>query len=502
MSSEPPTLGGPSDQHNLYHSFPNNEIPQDDAPSRKRPRYLGTTDSSEQPWLTNKFSKYPTNDRFGGQLNISPMDSVSIHTVHGNSSRVPELQPAINLPGKSRILEYQPGPVHERVTIKQRKFMRRWYKGFLGERGQQAYLSNDHVKALATLIDLRPQTVHNWICQNLIDPSGSAQPEEAFIFTGLDQEASLESGLQTPNGPDTSNSNENSHLSREIIQLIESHVETCNNKRARSDGRRRVNVGKYECTFGCGYRTKRAFDWKRHEENHQPQNFWLCSVCRQREMPRYFLVHRNDKLLKHIQDKHAGYNPEDAVKSSEVAYKANFKLQCGFCGHTFESWEERNKHILQHFDGEGGAALSMSQWRDPWYDEEEEDSDEDQNSSSSSSSGDSSDDEDPDQHDATGGAWGESGTRGSQQPPNKRFSSSRGRGGTTSQSTREGDYYARDSGTNFTTHSHSRSVSKVLSSMRRNYSSTRLSPITYSVVGENAKQKRQGIVPIWPSRLL
>jgi hypothetical protein len=45
-------------------------------------------------------------------------------------------------------------------------------------------------------------------------------------------------------------------------------------------------------------------------------------------------------------------------------------------------------------------------------------------------------------------------------------------------------------------------MSKVLGSMRRNYSSTRLSPITYSVVGENAKQKRQGIVPIWPSRLL
>jgi len=195
MPSEPPTLGSPSDQHNLYCSFPSNEIPQDSTPSRKRPRYSGTTDSGEQPWSTNKFSKSPTNNQFGRQLNMSSIDPVSIHTVHGNPSRVPELQLAIDLPGESKSLGYQLGPVYERVTIKQRKFIRRWYKGFLRERGQQAYISNDHVEALATLIDLQPRTVHNWICRNLMDPSGSTQLEEVFIFTGLDQEASLESGF-------------------------------------------------------------------------------------------------------------------------------------------------------------------------------------------------------------------------------------------------------------------------------------------------------------------
>jgi len=173
-----------------------------------------------------------------------------------------------------------------------------------------------------------------------------------------------------PNETVTLNSNGNDHLPREIIQLIESHLETCSNKQARNNGRRRGNAGKYDCTFNCGYRTKRAFDWKRHEENHQPQNFWLCSVCSQQEIPRYFLVHRHDKLLKHIQDNHETYNLEDVVKSSEVAYKASFKLQCGFCGYTFKSWEERNKHILQHFDSEGGAARSMSQWREPWCDDD------------------------------------------------------------------------------------------------------------------------------------
>ena len=322
---------------------------------------------------------------------MPPMDPISIHTPYNSPSRFLELQSTINLPRESRSLEYQPGPAQERVTIKQRNFIRRWHRGFLGKRGQQAYLSNNHVKALATLIDLQPQTVHNWICQNSMDLSGSTQPEEAFLFPGPDQ-APREYSSQTPNGPDISKPNGNSHLPREIIQLIESHVEACNNKQVRNEGRRRVNVGKYECTFSCGYRTNHAFDWKLHEESHQPQNFWLCTVCSQ-EKRTIFLVRRADKLLKHVQDKHADSNPRDVIKSSKLAYKARFQPQCGFCGYAFNSWEDRNNHILCHFDGEDGVTRNMSQWREPGYYEDSKGSASNQDSDDSdelSSSDDSS----------------------------------------------------------------------------------------------------------------
>ncbi|OCL03595.1 hypothetical protein AOQ84DRAFT_255723, partial [Glonium stellatum] len=238
------------------------------------------------------------------------------------------------------------------VTLEQGNFIRKWYKIFIKEKGQQAYLSNEHYNALATLIDLDPQTVHNWIGQNLMTPDVGVSPENTIFPPRLDQDAPTQPTLRIPNRPDTQASSEHSQLSKEIIRLINNHVEACNSKRAKTDGRRRVNSGKYECTFNCGYRTKRPFDWKRHEENHQPQNFWLCSICSQGERPSNFLVHRNDKLLKHIQDKHTGSTADDVIKSSEIAYKASFKPRCGFCGHDFEAWEERNKHILQHFDDE------------------------------------------------------------------------------------------------------------------------------------------------------
>ena len=57
-----------------------------------------------------------------------------------------------------------------------------------------------------------------------------------------------------------------------------------------------------------------------------------------------------------------------------MAYKASFKPQCGFCGYAFKSWEDRNKHILYHFDAKGSETRNMSQWREPWYNEDSEES--------------------------------------------------------------------------------------------------------------------------------
>ena len=301
------------------------------------------------------------------------------------------------------------------TTAKQRNFMRVWYEGLRRERGSMTPLSKEHVSALATLIDLQPQIVHNWITRNLI--TGANKDEQAAnrslanttisdpqtptssISENVNGAAEVTPGKKhkfIPGGPGgdgryieidivepAGGKGENhktptKNISSETLQLIENHIRACNSRRRKVDDRRRANTGKYECTFNCGYRTKRAFDWKRHEESHQPQDFWLCSICNQEERTD-FLVHRTDKLRMHIQNKHASSNLEDVVKSSELAFKAGFKSQCGFCGCTFEFWEERNKHILYHFDAEGRAARNMSQWREPWYDDDSDEytSDED-----------------------------------------------------------------------------------------------------------------------------
>ncbi|KAF2490755.1 hypothetical protein BU16DRAFT_433932, partial [Lophium mytilinum] len=143
----------------------------------------------------------------------------------------------------------------------------------------------------------------------------------------------------------------NDRLPQNVRQAIEKYVEACSKKRARGDGRRKVNNGRYACTADCGYLTKRPFDWRRHEETHQPQEFWLCEICRTAFPPKMVLVSRGDKLRPHIKNDHPEDDADDVVEQSKQDYVADFKRRCGFCGDRFESWDSRNTHILAHFDG-------------------------------------------------------------------------------------------------------------------------------------------------------
>jgi len=66
------------------------------------------------------------------------------------------------------------------------------------------------------------------------------------------------------------------HLPPTTIDLVEKYVKAC--RCTRNKGSHPVNTGPYKCTFGCGHRTKRAFDWRRHEETHEPQGTGTESV--------------------------------------------------------------------------------------------------------------------------------------------------------------------------------------------------------------------------------
>jgi hypothetical protein len=137
-----------------------------------------------------------------------------------------------------------------------------------------------------------------------------------------------------------------------MATLINNYVLACQRPRPKLDQRRSANTGPYRCTFGCDYRTGRNSDWRRHEESHEPQALWLCELCCQIDPLRPFLVNRKDKFLSHVKARHNGYRPEEVLVTSRVPFAPKI-AECPYCyaGLTPKnwSWDERCKHVLQHF---------------------------------------------------------------------------------------------------------------------------------------------------------
>ncbi|UJO19247.1 Serine/threonine-protein kinase Nek7 [Fulvia fulva] len=119
-------------------------------------------------------------------------------------------------------------------------------------------------------------------------------------------------------------------------------------------------AGKFRCTWGCTYSSDSRFDWERHEESKQPQNFWACISCRGSDTGASFITHRRDKLFPHIHSMHPTEesNKDQLREKSKVQYEAPFIRHCGYtcvstgqvCGHIFKSWKERNDHWIAHFN--------------------------------------------------------------------------------------------------------------------------------------------------------
>ncbi|KAF2496272.1 hypothetical protein BU16DRAFT_459527 [Lophium mytilinum] len=124
----------------------------------------------------------------------------------------------------------------------------------------------------------------------------------------------------------------------------------------------------YRCTAKCGYRTNSREHWKLHEETHQPQEFYICGICKHKpEGEKYAVFGRHKELLFHIRHEHPDRDAEDIVRQSKQDYVAGFKRRCGFCGDRFLTWDLRNEHILEHFDSMHERGVSdMSEWKDPW----------------------------------------------------------------------------------------------------------------------------------------
>ncbi|KAH7401655.1 hypothetical protein BKA66DRAFT_405447 [Pyrenochaeta sp. MPI-SDFR-AT-0127] len=256
---------------------------------------------------------------------------------------------------------------HSRIDLnlrpKQRKFVRQWFDAFVKSESK-VILSNEAMNALATLTQAPPQLIIDYIKNTYTNPT---EVGAGTSIRPLDTDPSRQRTLSCSQESYTLTT-ANKHLLPATLALVTKYIMACRRPRPGIDGRRTVNTGPFHCTIGCGYRTKRSFDWRRHEETHEPQELWLCTLCSPtnthedtqtdggknritfRKEP--FLVSRKDKFLKHAKESHKEWEPEKVLGLSKVEYKPSVDLHCPKCGTGSKTWDERCKHVLGHFEDE------------------------------------------------------------------------------------------------------------------------------------------------------
>jgi hypothetical protein len=231
------------------------------------------------------------------------------------------------------------------LTKRQHRLLRQWYEDF-AQPDVAPSLSDEHMVAFATAIQARSELVIDYVRRRRrsIATAGYAVQNE--------QQARRSPGSVRASTESYTLAGANSHLPPPTMTLVNKYISVCRRRRSPNDGRRSVNSGPYRCTFDCGYRTKRAFDWRRHEETHEPQELWLCCICSQTDMNNPFLVNRKDKFLKHASDKHTASGPETVLDKSKLEFVPRAELGCRYCGEECGNWDERCRHVLGHFENE------------------------------------------------------------------------------------------------------------------------------------------------------
>ncbi|KAF2690862.1 hypothetical protein K458DRAFT_63961 [Lentithecium fluviatile CBS 122367] len=230
------------------------------------------------------------------------------------------------------------------LTDRQKVFIQQWHQNFAASFVDPSPAS-ESINALATLVQSPPQPIRDYLDTEygpLQRASTTTQSPPLSQPSGYDERAHSRASYTLREA--------NHHLPPDTLALVEKYVSSCRRRRAQKDGRRSVNEGPLECTYGCGYRTKRAFDWRRHEETHEPQELWLCHLCRQNGEHNPFLVNRKDKFLRHVKDAHKKWEPETVLDMSRVDFQADFDPRCRKCPEVSRTWDDRCRHVLSHYE--------------------------------------------------------------------------------------------------------------------------------------------------------
>jgi len=135
-------------------------------------------------------------------------------------------------------------------------------------------------------------------------------------------------------------------------------------------------LGIFECTFGCGRKFQRVWEWERHEQAVQPDKFWFCWSCGDVNNPSLECLYmRKDKFVSHIKSQH-DEDVAEVLVQSKVAYTPPFRERCGFCDRNkFKAKNPKHRfcHIAkQHFE-KGFTMASWRHWREDYEAEDSED---------------------------------------------------------------------------------------------------------------------------------
>jgi hypothetical protein len=234
------------------------------------------------------------------------------------------------------------------LTKRQNRLLGIWYEDFAQPAVAPSLLEEPMI-AFATAIQVRPEIVVDYVRRRR---DSTDTTDHATSVEREDQDSPRSDGTNHDRTDTYTLAGANSHLPSPTLNLIDKYISACRRRRSPNDGRRSVNTGPYRCTFDCGYRTRRAFDWRRHEETHEPQELWLCCICSHNDMVNPFLVNRKDKFLKHAADKHADSRAERILDKSKLAFVPRAELGCRYCEEECGNWDERCRHVLGHFEDE------------------------------------------------------------------------------------------------------------------------------------------------------
>jgi hypothetical protein len=234
------------------------------------------------------------------------------------------------------------------LTRRQLRLLTSWYEDF-AQPSIAPSLSDEPMLAFAAAIQARSQIVIDYVRRRR---NSTDTAEHVTSVEREDHDSPCSEGSDQHNTESYTLAGANSHLPPPTLSLIDKYISACRRRRSPNDGRRSVNTGPFRCTFDCGYRTKRAFDWRRHEETHEPQELWLCCICSQSDVVNPFLVNRKDKFLKHAADKHMDSRAEKILDKSKLAFVPRAELSCRYCEEESVNWDERCRHVLGHFEDE------------------------------------------------------------------------------------------------------------------------------------------------------
>jgi len=154
----------------------------------------------------------------------------------------------------------------------------------------------------------------------------------------------------------------------------------------------------------------RKNDWRRHEEQHHPQEGWICDLdataivnsiltcsycdthdpevdhavhnhqkrvaishCKNKPLDaRGRIFYRKEHYLHHLDKNHPSIPSAEQVSKNHFVVDSSFPRGCGFCvQYQFGNWQDRIEHLGHHFEN----GENMSSWKPPnsgnWQDEKD-----------------------------------------------------------------------------------------------------------------------------------